>query len=445
MLYALVRQLLGFALRVFYRVERAGSALPPAGPLLLLGNHPNALVDPAFLLAVSPRPLTFLAKAPLFRVPVLGHLLRALGALPIQRPQDGPQDGAANAAVLQTGARALASGRALAIFPEGKSHSDPRLADLKTGAARMVLAAGTVVPVVPVGLTYAEKGRFRSAVHIEFGACLLVAPNAEPSAAEVRSLTARMGEALRAVTLELDAWEDLPLLATAEALYALRTEGPAEDAERRRLFARGMALLRAEEPARYVELRSELAALARRLALVRAGPGDVAVQYRPVTVLRFTLRNAVALLVGLPLAVAGWVLFLPWTLLVRAGLAAAHTEEDMRATVKLVAALVLGPLYVLALALAVAHFSGWGWAVLLLLGSVPLAVFARSFLVRRGEALRDARLFFQLGNRSSTKRHLVAEGQALAERITALVNELAPRVSGQNPAPPPGPGMPPRG
>jgi glycerol-3-phosphate O-acyltransferase / dihydroxyacetone phosphate acyltransferase len=439
MLYALVRQLLGFALRVFYRVERAEGALPPVGPLLLLGNHPNALVDPAFLLAVSPRPLTFLAKAPLFRVPGLGQLLRALGALPIQRPQDGPQDGTANAAVLQAGSRAVASGRALAIFPEGKSHSDPHLADLKTGAARMVLAAGTVVQVVPVGLTYAQKGRFRSAVHIEFGACLLIAPNAEPSAAEVRALTARMGEALRAVTLELDAWEDLPLIATAEALYALRTEGPSQDAERRRLFARGMALLRAEQPERYAEFRGEVAALARRLALVHAGPGDVAVQYRPVTVLRFMFRNAVALLVGLPLALAGWVLFLPWTLLVRAGLAVAHTEEDMRATVKLVAALVLGPLYVLALALAIAHVFGWRWAALLLVSSVPLALFARSFLARRREALRDARLFFQLGNRSATKRHLVAEGQALAERIQALVEELGPRVSGQSPHPAPSP------
>ena len=437
MLYALVRKLVGFALRVFYRFEQKGGPLPATGPLLLVGNHPNALIDPALLLVVSPRPLTFLAKAPLFRVPVLGALLRALGALPIQRRQDGPADATANAAVLEAGARALGTGRALAIFPEGKSHSDPRLADLKTGAARMALASGAVVNVVPVGLTYARKGRFRSPVHVAVGASLVVAPEKEPTPSEVRALTARISEALGAVTLELEAWEDLPLIATAEALYALSTDGPGQDAERRRLFARGMALLREEEPERYSELRAEVGALARRLALVHAGPEDVAVHYRASTVLRFVVRNAAALVLGLPLAVAGWVLFLPWTLLVRAALSVAHTSEDMRATVKLVAALLLGPVYLLLLALALWRWLGIGWAAAWVLAALPLAVFARSSLAQRREALRDARLFFRLGNRSATKRHLLAEGQALAARISVVVEELAPRVSKPSPAPAP--------
>ena len=429
MLYALVRTLVGFALRVFYRLERAGGALPATGPLLLVGNHPNALIDPGLLLAISQRPLTFLAKAPLFSVPVLGGLLRALGALPIQRRQDGPADGAANAAVLQAGAQALGSGRALAIFPEGKSHSDPRLADMKTGAARMALAAGRTVELVPVGLTYAQKGRFRSAVHVEVGACLSVSPLTHPSPEAVRALTARIGESLRAVTLELAAWQDLPLIATAEALYALQTEGPVQDAERRRLFARGMALLREERPAEYDELRGEVDALARRLALLQATPSDVAVHYQLATVLRFVVRNAAALVLGLPLAAVGAALFLPWTLSVRTALALMHTSEDMRATVKLLAALVLGPLYVLVLAFGVGRWWGWGWAAGWVLASVPLALFSRRFFAQRREALRDARLFFRLGNRSATKQHLLAEGQALSARIQALAEELAPRLS----------------
>jgi glycerol-3-phosphate O-acyltransferase/dihydroxyacetone phosphate acyltransferase len=436
MLYALVRQVVAFALRVFYRLDLKGAALPGTGPLLLVGNHPNALIDPALLLALSPRPLTFLAKAPLFGVPLLGMLLRALGALPVQRRQDGPADATANAAVLQAGARALGSGRALAIFPEGKSHSEPHLADLKTGAARMALAAGCAVQVVPIGLTYARKGRFRSAVHVEVGASLTVAPVPEPSSSEVRALTSRIGESLSAVTLELEAWEDLPLIATAEALYALRTEGPVEDAERRRLFARGMTLLREEQPDRYAVLRTQMDALARRLALVHAGPGDVALEYRPFTVLRFVVRNAAALVLGLPLAAAGWVAFLPWTLLVRTALAAARTSEDMRATVKLVAALVLGPLYVLGVGLGLWRALGWGWAVGWVLAALPLVLFSRSFFAQRWEALRDARLFFLLGNRSAAKQHLVAEGQAMAERVQALVQELAPRVSNPRPTPP---------
>ena len=64
-----------------------------------MGNHPNALIDPALLIAVSPRPLTLLAKAPLFRIPVLGALVRGLGALPVVRAQDGAAPPGSNTSV----------------------------------------------------------------------------------------------------------------------------------------------------------------------------------------------------------------------------------------------------------------------------------------------------------------------------------------------------------
>jgi len=87
--YAVVRSVVSFALRCFYRIERTGPPLPD-GPLLLVGNHPNALIDPGLMIAVSTRPLTFLAKEPIFRMPGLGALVRALGALPVVRAQDDP-------------------------------------------------------------------------------------------------------------------------------------------------------------------------------------------------------------------------------------------------------------------------------------------------------------------------------------------------------------------
>ena len=55
-------------------------------------NHPNALVDPVFLLCLVPRKVCFLAKAPLFRMPVLGYFVRALDALPAYRHQDQGAD-----------------------------------------------------------------------------------------------------------------------------------------------------------------------------------------------------------------------------------------------------------------------------------------------------------------------------------------------------------------
>ena len=428
MVYRAVRGVIGFALRCFYRIETAGPPLPD-GPLLLVGNHPNALVDPGLLIAVSPRPLTFLAKEPIFRMPILGTLVRALGALPVVRAQDDPARMRENLEALGAAARGLASGRAVAIFPEGRSHSEPSLGALKTGAARLALQAGRQVHVVPVGLTYAEKRRFRSVVRVEFGAALEVPPGA-PEPDRVRALTERIAGALRLLTLELAAWEDLPLIEAADALYVLATAAPARDPERQRLFARGLALLRAEQPERAEELAGQVLSFQRRLALSRADAGDLGIRYRPGTVLRFAARNLVALVLGLPLAALGVVVFALPVLGTRLALKLARTEPDMVATVKLLAGLVLGPLYVGALAVAAGWWLRPWWAVAVVAGALPLALFTRRFLARRAEAIRDARLFFVLGNRSARKQQLLAEARALAARLTAVADEMLPRLTG---------------
>jgi 1-acyl-sn-glycerol-3-phosphate acyltransferase len=426
--YAAVRQVLAFALRCFYRVDRVGPPLPD-GPVVLVGNHPNALIDPGLLIAVSSRPLTFLAKEPIFRMPVLGTLVRALGALPVVRVQDDPARMRENLAALDAAAHGLAEGRAIALFPEGRSHSDPSLGALKTGAARLALQAGVPVRIVPVGLTYAVKSRFRSAVRVEFGPALEVAP-APPEPERVRALTDRIAAALRLLTLNLAAWEDLPLIKAADALYVLATAAPARDAERQRLFGRGLALLRAERPELTAELSGQVLAFQRRLALGRADATDLGIQYHPWTVVRFMLRNLVALVLGLPLAVLGVLAFGLPVLLTRLALRLTRTGSDMVATVKLLAALVLGPLYVLGLSVAAWIWLGPWWGVAVAAGALPLALFTRRFIARRAEAIRDARLFLVLGNRSARKQQLLREAHALAAQVTALADEVLPRLTG---------------
>ena len=345
------------------------------------------------------------------------------------RAQDDPARMRENLEALGAAARGLAEGRAIAIFPEGRSHSEPSLGALKTGAARLALQAGVPVRIVPVGLTYAEKGRFRSRVRVEFGPALDVQP-AAPEAERVRALTEKIAGALRSLTLELAAWEDLPLIEAADALYVLATDAPARDAERQRLFARGLALLRAEQPERAAQLAGEVLAFQRRLAVTRAEATDLGIRYRPGNVIRFVLRNLVALVLGLPLAAAGLVLFGLPVLGTRLALRLAGTEADMVATVKLLAGLVLGPLYVAGVSVAVGLWLGPWWGVGLAVAALPLALFTRRFVARRSEAIRDARLFFVLGNRSARKRKLLTDAQALATRVAAVADEVLPRLTG---------------
>src|SRR5262245_921962 len=90
MLYRLLRRLSGLLLELFYRrVEVVGLARVPAtGPLVVVANHQNALVDGMLLLAVLPRRLVTIAKAPLFHHPLIGLFLRGFGAIPVHRRKD---------------------------------------------------------------------------------------------------------------------------------------------------------------------------------------------------------------------------------------------------------------------------------------------------------------------------------------------------------------------
>jgi len=77
-------------LRIFFpRIEISNIGRVPArGPVILVVNHPNGLIDPLFLLCLSPRPVSFLAKAPLFDMPVIGWFVKTLGSIPVYRRQD---------------------------------------------------------------------------------------------------------------------------------------------------------------------------------------------------------------------------------------------------------------------------------------------------------------------------------------------------------------------
>lgn len=438
MFYEAFRGVMGLVLRLFFRVEPPvdpTGALKLEGPVMYVGNHPNGLIDPGLLFILAPRHVTFLAKEPLFRMPVLGSLLRGLGALPVFRKQDGPGDTTKNEGTLTASVDALVQGRAITLFPEGKSHSEPQLAELKTGAARIALEAarrGAAVRLVPVGMTYEAKNNFKSRVHIEVAPALsaqdfLEAPGGDAHEA-ARRFTAAMADALHAVTLNLAAWEDLPIVETAEALYAARQNEPAGRAERQRAFARGMQLLREEQPARFERLKLELAAFRGRLELLAITPDDLTSQYRPATVARFALKN-VAWLLAAPLAALGFGLFVVPYFLPRLAVTVARPDIDTESTVKVLTLLLLAPFWWALLVALAAWSGGLGFGLFALVAVPPLALFTRYYLERRAAALRDARTFFVLASRKRLKARLLAEGQALAAEVEGLVQELQPRLA----------------
>ena len=257
MLYRLTRAFVRLGLRAFFRdVEvRGAENLPPDGPCIVAANHFNSMIDPFLLLARLERPLCFIAKAPLFKVPGLGWLLRRGRCIPAYRSQDAGYAKEKNDALYAAAAEALGAGPALAMFPEGKSHSEPHLAEFRHGASKIALETEALrggVRIQLVGLHYEQTRGFRGRVLIQLGPPIAAAAFLERYRADNRAGTAALTEELQTrlseMILTAETREMLRLADLLARMRALQEKGrPHETAEafdRKKLILERYRLLR---------------------------------------------------------------------------------------------------------------------------------------------------------------------------------------------------------
>ena len=114
----------------------------PEGGALLCANHASAW-DPVLIAICLPNDsrLSFMAKDSLFRIPVLGFLIRKLGAFPVKR-------GGSDLLAMKTAMKSLTEGRRLIVFPEGTRVEHQGETDAKGGVTVMATRTGT--PMVPI-------------------------------------------------------------------------------------------------------------------------------------------------------------------------------------------------------------------------------------------------------------------------------------------------------
>jgi 1-acyl-sn-glycerol-3-phosphate acyltransferase len=163
--YIAARGFLKPLLSLFFAVRASGAELVPKdGPLIVASNHVSYL-DPPILGCWFPRVIHYMAKEELFRVPVLGALIRSVNTFPVNREQ-------ADRAAIRHALRVLKGGGVVGIFPEGRRNLDGE-AQARSGA--VLLAATARCPVVPVALvrTHLAARRLRAAkVEVRIGAPL---------------------------------------------------------------------------------------------------------------------------------------------------------------------------------------------------------------------------------------------------------------------------------
>lgn len=145
MLFSIIKFIAHPLFRVLFSVEHHGAEnVPEDGAVIIAGNHPSYL-DPILVGLPIKRVIRFMAWDALFKVPLLGQVIKAMGAFPVDI-----RKGRGEAAYLEA-RRVLSQGEALGIFPEGQRSEQAAMGELRTGVARLAIETGAAIVPVTIG------------------------------------------------------------------------------------------------------------------------------------------------------------------------------------------------------------------------------------------------------------------------------------------------------
>lgn len=442
MIRRIIISLLRFTLRIYFRrVEVAGlERVPHDDPVIFILNHPNALVDPCFLLCLAPRKVSFLAKAPLFRMPVIGSFVRALDSLPVYRQQDQGEDVNKNRETFAAAANCLANGGTIGICPEGISHDRPGLQPIKTGAARMALGAVATgqaahLKIVPAGLYYTSKTSFRSDVLLYFGKPIEVQPaeleDGLPPRAAVRELSQVIEDALRNVMLDAQHEEALQTITRAEEIFSAESDAEenesslADELRLRQQFIKGYTALMARAPDRVRKLEARIKSFDQQLNQAGVDPVNLTPPESTGSLLKQILKRSLLFLLMLGPALLGMVIHFPAYRL--GGVLSSslfRQTEDVISTIKIISAMLFFPITWLILGIVGFKFGG-AWT-LVLLPILPITGYiAMRFLEEWDTSIAGLRALAYFLTKRRFFVRLLAERRAIKAEILALGDEAA--------------------
>ncbi|KAI0075672.1 hypothetical protein K474DRAFT_1624234 [Panus rudis PR-1116 ss-1] len=224
-IHRVIRRVTGWAVQSFFTEIRVigEENVPKDGPLIVTATHHNMMLDPAILSLTFPhrRILHYWAKASLMAHPIAKYILSSAGNIPVDRKSKDRR------VLFQGTFEALSQGQSVALFPEGTSYTEPRIMQVKDGAAWAALEytkwctesghSGEPVKIIPVSIVYTNKSKYRSKVVVYYGKPITMDHFKEEffSTAEgaprnaVKRLTAQIEKQLTETTINAPDWDTL--------------------------------------------------------------------------------------------------------------------------------------------------------------------------------------------------------------------------------------------
>lgn len=261
MIYRTLLIIFRFALKQYFKHINVyfEKPLPEDRPVLFVANHQSAFMDALVVGSLCGKPLHFVSRGESFNTGWKRFFLKRLNMHPIYRKEFTPELAKYNPAAINAFQRLLVGGQSILIFPEGVSATTPRLAPIKTGAARIAIGAHIASiwaeppVVVPVGLNYTNPHQFRSEVTLNFGPAIELEEYADQFLENewdaIQSLTDKIESELNRLTLVIEEEELEEVVKTVEEVYKeeLLQKGGISKSEWKRVFKTKKEIIQAAQ------------------------------------------------------------------------------------------------------------------------------------------------------------------------------------------------------
>lgn len=398
MLYNTLKALIRFSLHLYYSEIKVRNKhhLNHDGPVIIIANHPNALIDAWLIGTIFPKPTYYMTKATFFNSKLKMKLLRGVNMIPINRATEGKIQGVDNNSSFEECFALLSRGDSLVVFPEGNSQMELFLRKLKSGTARIALEAeernnGNLnLKIVPMGLFYTKGEEFRSSVFVNCGEGMSVTDYLDEfkndNIQTAKKLTEKFREILENVLVTTQNKEQEELIVglseTLHSRYLNNSENVESEVELIKKVRDRIEKLSIDDPEKIIKIQDLYYNLKWKIGKEAIKDDFLDRGIRSTMFIRQLVLSMIGIVIGLPFFVFGVIHNFLQYQFISYFVEKKITDKEFVAPVSILMSMILYPIvYLLFMLLIYKLYSPAWWVMILYFIAMPVTGFFAHFFV----------------------------------------------------------------